>query len=622
MDGSALHQNRGFRHLHPNGAGRSQALMEFALALPILLVIIFGIVDFALIFQAWLSVENIARQTVRYAVTGQYDPMFCPDYDADHPDDACSGDDYLADQDHARLITIREVAKQWEVAIFKTGAPNKTEKGFLRLTLCSNRDADHSGTPDFTYTRPVMGSTIYADCTPGEDAGSPGDNVYVFVDFNHPLITPFLSQVWPMIHLVSYRQGVVETFRTARSIVQPGEGLQPPDTFTPSPQPTDTPGPSSTPEPPPTETLAPTATEPPSPTVTLTTTVTPSLTPTNTPTVTRTPTATPTVDCALFDFDNTFTLGWGSGSTAGLPRVTIDLYNGDFQDTRVHQITFSWPYYDAFNPSQYLTRWRFNGSTASYTDSASSPTTTLFAQGAGPYFASGVNAAFDFDFGNDDENWPGPVPPNSFGLSVDLENGCTVSISGQTYPTATASRTPTATLTRTPTPTSTRTLTPTVTDTPSRTPTNTPVTPSNTPTLTRTATATVPSNTPTQSRTPTPVTPSNTPTQTYTATPVTPSNTPTQTATRTPVPPSPTSTRTFTPTPVPPTNTATRTNTPTPIVPTDTPSSTPTRTPIPPTTTGTRTATPVTPSHTSTPIPVYTATRTPVATWTPKNPGG
>ncbi len=58
-------------------ASRSQALLEFALALPILLMLLFGIIDLAALFQAWLTVENIARQTVRYAVTGQYDPTFC-----------------------------------------------------------------------------------------------------------------------------------------------------------------------------------------------------------------------------------------------------------------------------------------------------------------------------------------------------------------------------------------------------------------------------------------------------------------------------------------------------------------------------------------------------------------
>src|SRR6185436_3678568 len=80
----------------------SQALLEFALALPILLMVIFGIVDFALLFQAWLSVENVARQTIRYAVTGEYDSAHCADGD-DVGEDACAGDGKEDEVDDARL---------------------------------------------------------------------------------------------------------------------------------------------------------------------------------------------------------------------------------------------------------------------------------------------------------------------------------------------------------------------------------------------------------------------------------------------------------------------------------------------------------------------------------------
>ncbi len=246
------------------GHSRSQALLEFALALPVLLMVIFGIIDFALLFQAWLSVENIARQTVRFAVTGQYDPIYCPGYDPSQPQDACTGDNYQALQDVARLTTIEQAAKQWEVAIFKTDGVSQSQKGYLNVTICSSRDANHDGHPDFTYTVPLMAQPVYATCSPNQDAGAPGDKVYVFVDFNHPLITPFLSQVWPMVHLASYREGVVETFRTSRSIVQPGEGIEPSDTPSFTPTSSDTPTP--------TETF----------------TVTPSFTPTNSPTATTT----------------------------------------------------------------------------------------------------------------------------------------------------------------------------------------------------------------------------------------------------------------------------------------------------------------------------------------------
>lgn len=57
----------------------AQGMVEFALVLPVLLMLIFGIIEFGRIFQAWLSVQNSARFAVRYAVTGQYDTNYCDD---------------------------------------------------------------------------------------------------------------------------------------------------------------------------------------------------------------------------------------------------------------------------------------------------------------------------------------------------------------------------------------------------------------------------------------------------------------------------------------------------------------------------------------------------------------
>ncbi len=58
-------------------ASRAQGLLEFALALPVLLLLVFGIIEFGRLMQAWLAMENGARFAVRYAVTGDYDPQYC-----------------------------------------------------------------------------------------------------------------------------------------------------------------------------------------------------------------------------------------------------------------------------------------------------------------------------------------------------------------------------------------------------------------------------------------------------------------------------------------------------------------------------------------------------------------
>jgi len=49
---------------------RGQTLAEFALTLPILLLIVFGTIEFGRLFQAWVTIQNSAREATRYATTG------------------------------------------------------------------------------------------------------------------------------------------------------------------------------------------------------------------------------------------------------------------------------------------------------------------------------------------------------------------------------------------------------------------------------------------------------------------------------------------------------------------------------------------------------------------------
>lgn len=57
---------------------KGQTLAEFALTLPILLLLIFGIIEFGRIFQAWVTLQNSARAAARYATTGQYNEQRYP----------------------------------------------------------------------------------------------------------------------------------------------------------------------------------------------------------------------------------------------------------------------------------------------------------------------------------------------------------------------------------------------------------------------------------------------------------------------------------------------------------------------------------------------------------------
>lgn len=52
------------------GSERSQSLAEFTLVLPVLLVLMLGIVDFAMGFKSYVELTNATREGARYAVVG------------------------------------------------------------------------------------------------------------------------------------------------------------------------------------------------------------------------------------------------------------------------------------------------------------------------------------------------------------------------------------------------------------------------------------------------------------------------------------------------------------------------------------------------------------------------
>ena len=56
---------------------KAQAVVEFALVLPVLLVVVFGLLEFGRLFYAWIIIENATRFGVRYATTGNYNSAYC-----------------------------------------------------------------------------------------------------------------------------------------------------------------------------------------------------------------------------------------------------------------------------------------------------------------------------------------------------------------------------------------------------------------------------------------------------------------------------------------------------------------------------------------------------------------
>ena len=425
-----------------NGGIRAQGIVEFALVLPLTLFVVFGVIEFARVFQAWLSVQNGARFGVRYAVTGQYDAAYCADavtdpgivalypniaaednadgsLDCQVPREWSPGNPILnwdnktqALVDFARLPSIRDVAYQGAVAILQDDTVDTTDPslernpGWLKISVCSTRPPHYqqSGTPN-------MANFISYECVPFDDAGGPGDIVVVAIDYTHRLISPIISQAWPVLRLSSLREGVVEQFRRTRVINLPPTVSGPTPTASRTPTSTNT------------QTFTPTST----PTNTATPTDTP--TPTNTPTETATPTPTATPDCNLIFTQRIRASGddivltvrnnnpgpmWLEASTLVWPSVLLDT---GAPDTNAYVNWFQ------FRGVRY---WNGNSSTSPTTFNPSAPGVQIGGNSAADWrmdfgnysspLVLGANAQVNLIFG------PGNCPVNGTLYPVEVEN--------------------------------------------------------------------------------------------------------------------------------------------------------------------------------------------------------
>ena len=219
---------------------KGQGLVEFALTLPLILLLIFTIIELARVLHAWMAIENGARFGVRYAITGELNPTYCAPFTGG----ICN---IQAEEDAARIPSIEDAAIAGASAILRDPTAAVGQPGYFKITVCSNK-------PGLMYFPSNTNTNTPADCTPVEDAGGPGDRVIVTVDFEHPLISPLISSWWPHLHLSAKREGIVEQFRVARVVGLPATIAVPTFTATVTPTFTVTPTPTETP----TVTLTPT----------------------------------------------------------------------------------------------------------------------------------------------------------------------------------------------------------------------------------------------------------------------------------------------------------------------------------------------------------------------------
>ena len=206
-----------------NGRTLGQGMVEFSIILPIVLTSFFTIIELARLYHAWVAVENGARFGVRYAITGELDTTNCSG-------GTCTNE---AEEDAARVATIKDVIWGGSESILRKdeGIGINSDSGFFNTTICDPDNLVGPASQYDTYT-----------CTNGEDAGEPGDQVVVIVEYNHPIIVPIISNIIPQIRLTAERQSIVETFRVVKSDSAPGYSPPPPPPAM-TPPPTSTPAP-------------------------------------------------------------------------------------------------------------------------------------------------------------------------------------------------------------------------------------------------------------------------------------------------------------------------------------------------------------------------------------------
>ena len=126
---------------HKFGVSKGQSLTEFAMVLPLLLLLIFGVVDFGRLFFVEMTLQNAVRQAGRFAVTGNHLP-----------------DSTKPGVNMSRVNSIKQVAQDAAIGLDVTSIQISSKTG-------------GSG-----------------------NAGGPGDTVTISITSNLKLITPIIGQ--------------------------------------------------------------------------------------------------------------------------------------------------------------------------------------------------------------------------------------------------------------------------------------------------------------------------------------------------------------------------------------------------------------------------------------------
>jgi hypothetical protein len=289
---------------HRGKRSKAQGMVEFALALPVFLILMFGIIEFSRLLLTYSAVYTASRDAVRYAVATGINNNGIPNYqDCNAIRDA--------GMNLGRFGGVQ--ASDFDI---------RYDRGLVEI-------------PDeFTSLQQCSGATSNVNLVLG-------DRVLVKVETVFRPIVPIVNI--PPIPVSSTTARTILTRVDVRGTPEPTHTrvntytptLTPTITMTPTETPTITPTLDQTHTPTPTNTVSPTPTETTTGTLPATSTPTEVPTATDTPTPTATPTITPTpnVNCSLYSLSIT---------SRTVNSIVFKLRAENAPDTKVKSITLSW----------------------------------------------------------------------------------------------------------------------------------------------------------------------------------------------------------------------------------------------------------------------------------------
>ncbi len=268
---------------------RAQGILEFALILPLLLVLTLGIIEVGRLLFVYSGVSSASREAARYG--------------------SASGDvgGYIAHYEDCTGI---------KAAAKRVGILGNIEDGNISISY------DHGPNT----------SVFSSDCPPpaGEYVNL-GDRIVVQVTTTYNPIVPLVNIPPIPISSVS-RRTILKSLRIEGTPAPPVPTNTRTATSSPTATITSTPTPTNTPTATPTNTATPTDTATPTETFTPEPDVTETLTPTNTPTQTLTPTPQCTVDSGPISF-GTESVSWVLTNLSADP-LLLEVLSADWPDDR------------------------------------------------------------------------------------------------------------------------------------------------------------------------------------------------------------------------------------------------------------------------------------------------